>query len=93
MKTLSAILILFLAGCGFTPEGDAARAFVAEKSAQAYDAGLDNALWFVCDRASIGSVRRRFGATTDKAAIYRGLCLKDAPGNVIAEPRSGATAP
>lgn len=51
-----------------------ARDFVKTKGAQAYDAGLDNAEWFICHAASVGSIRRRYGGSTQTAAAYNALC-------------------
>lgn len=68
------VVLPLLSGCGFTPQGDLARDVIREKGAQAYDEGLDNSLWFVCNAASVGSVRRRFGGSADQAAAYNALC-------------------
>jgi hypothetical protein len=74
MNKLAVIMMLSLAGCGFTPQGDLVRDLVKEKGAQAYDEGLENSIWFICNAASVGSIRRRFGGTADSAAAYRALC-------------------
>ncbi len=52
--------LVFLAGCGFTPQGEVIRSQAFEKGGQAYDYGLDNAELFVCQIASVGSVKRRY---------------------------------
>jgi hypothetical protein len=62
---------LLLASCGFTPQGDLVRSVVREKGAQAYDEGLANSLWFMCNTASVGSIRRTFGKQMD---AYNALC-------------------
>ena len=62
---------LLLASCGFTPQGDLVRGVVREKGAQAYDEGLANSLWFMCNAASVGSIRRAFGKNMD---AYNSLC-------------------
>ncbi len=64
---------LLLAGCGLTSEGQALRDAVSTKGAAAYDAGLANAEWFICQAASVGSVRRRYGSG-ELADAYRELC-------------------
>lgn len=74
MKTVAVIAVLFLSACGFTPQGDLARDVVREKGAQAYDEGLENSLWYICNAASVGSVRRRFGVSPEAAAAYQSLC-------------------
>lgn len=78
MKTLVAMMLISLAGCGFTPQGDLVRDAIRDKGAQAYDEGLENSLWFICNAASIGSVRRRFGGSADSASAYRALCAPSA---------------
>jgi hypothetical protein len=70
----AAAAVLVLASCGFTPEGDMARDFVKTKGAQAYDAGLENAEWFLCNAASVGSIRRRYGRDAQTVAAYNALC-------------------
>lgn len=65
---------LLLAGCGFTPQGDFARGAVRDYGAQAYDAGLENAEWFLCHAASIGSIRRKYGRDQTTADAYNQLC-------------------
>jgi hypothetical protein len=67
--------ILLLGGCGLTPQSEAVRDLAASSGAQAYDEGLANAEWFVCQAASVGSVQRRYGAAPDLAAAWRSLCL------------------
>ncbi len=75
MKTILAFsLVLLLGACGFTPQGDFVRQQVSEKGAQAYDEGLANAHWFVCNAASVGSVRRAYGKSETDARLYREFC-------------------
>lgn len=75
MKKLAILaLALSLSACGFTPQGDLARDVVRERGAQAYDEGLENGLWFMCRGASVGSIRRKFGASRDLMAAYNTLC-------------------
>lgn len=75
MKHLLVVgLGLTLAACGFTPQGDLARDIVREKGAQAYDEGLENAEWFICNAASVGSIRRKYGKDSATAAAYKQLC-------------------
>ena len=71
------LLILALAGCGFTTQGNAVRQGVATYGAQAMDEGLVNAEWFVCKAASVGSIQRRYGADPTKAQAWKALCLVD----------------
>ena len=73
--------VLLLAGCGFTPQGDVLRAAVKSGGARVMDEGLNNAEWYICQAASIGSVRRRYGKPGLSDA-YRTLC-DEAGGNLF----------
>ena len=66
-------LVLFLGACGLTPQGDFVREAIKSYGAKAYDEGLINAESFVCDIASVGSVRRRYGKP-GMADVYREFC-------------------
>ena len=76
-------LAALLAGCGFTPQGDAVRDAVKARGAQAYDEGLENAEWFICQAASIGSVRRRYGDSEPRLIAYRTLCELPSAGSIV----------
>lgn len=69
-----ACLSVTLGACGFTGFGDTARDAVTVKGAQAMDEGLANAEWFMCNAASIGSIKRRYGKTAEQAAAYNAIC-------------------
>lgn len=75
MRAIALAAALALSACGFTPQGDLARDLIREKGAQAYDEGLANSLWFMCNAASVGSIRRTFGKNM---AAYNAICA-DAP--------------
>ena len=77
---------LFLASCGFTPQGDAIRQGVATYGAQAYDEGLQNAEWFMCNAASIGSIKRKYGVSQKMAEAYKSLCGSGEEADVISQP-------
>ena len=80
-RLLPLVALGFLGGaCGLTPVGDGLRAAVKDAGAQAYDQGLENAEWFLCQAASIGSLRRRYGRAAETAAAYNALC--EGPGDV-----------
>ena len=66
--------ILLLTGCGLTSQGDAIRAALADKGATAMDAGVENALWFLCKAASVGSINREFEG--ERAEAYKKLCAE-----------------
>lgn len=80
---LAAGLVALLAGCGFTPQGDAFRQGIATRGAQAYDEGLTNAEWFMCNAASIGSIKRKYGVSETKAQAYKTLCGAGEDADVI----------
>ena len=68
-------LLLALAGCGLTPQGDASRRTIALRGAVVADAALENAEWVICNAATIGSVMRRYGQDPDLSAAYSTLCV------------------
>ncbi len=76
--------VALLAGCGFTPQGDAVRRAVAEGTARAGDTGLENAEWFLCEAAPVGAVKRRYGADGDMASAYAKLCDRAASAGIVA---------
>ena len=92
-------LAVLLAACGFTEAGGLARGFVASEGARAYDEGLANAEFFLCRAASVGSVQRRYGRSTETAQAWRTLCAGDGAAalEVIRAPEdagaAGAAAP
>ena len=80
------MMLVALAGCGFTGAGNFARDAVSDYGAQAMDEGLVNAEFFVCQAASVGSVMRRYGASAEKAEAWRALCERDPNAEVILPP-------
>ena len=44
------------------------------KGAQAFDEGLKNAEWFICEAASVGSIKRRYGVSRSRAKSYNEFC-------------------
>ena len=68
------VLLFALSACGFTPQGDLVRSTIKDKGAQAYDEGIENAEWFLCNAASVGSIRRKFGRDERMSAAYNTLC-------------------
>ena len=73
-----ALLTLTLGACGLSPEGDAFRGLVRNKGAIAADAGLENATWYLCNAASVGAIKRKFGQNEEKARTYMELCKDEA---------------
>lgn len=84
--TLGLLLPLALAACGFTPQGTAVREFVKVEGAKAYDEGLINAEWFICNAASIGAIMRRYGQSEKSAKGWRALCLRDPAAQLVIAP-------
>ena len=86
MKALMIAGTVVVAGCGFTPQGDFVRNAVSEQGAQAFDAGLVNAEWFICQAASIGSVKRHYGQSKEAADAYNELCDQAGSELIVAGP-------
>lgn len=42
--------------------------------AKAMDGVLSEAEWVICQAASVGAVKRRYGQSAEAAAYWRGLC-------------------
>lgn len=68
------ILGITLSSCGFTSFGDNIREGVSTKGAQAYDEGLANSEWFMCEATSVGSAKRRYGGDAEKANAWKVIC-------------------
>jgi hypothetical protein len=75
-----------LAGCGLTPQGDALRQGIATYGAQAADEGLVNAEWYLCSAAPVGSIKRRYAVSKQKADAYKELCGAGEDADVIGAP-------
>jgi hypothetical protein len=67
-------LLFLLSNCGFTSQGNLIRDVTEARGAQAYDEGLVNAEWFLCEAASVGSIRRAYGGSQQSADAWRELC-------------------
>ena len=80
-----AATLLFLGACGFTSQGDFVRDAVKDRGAAAFDEGLSNAEWYVCRAASIGSIKRRYGRTTDSVDAYNRFCGEASEGLIRVE--------
>ena len=73
-RSIPIFMSLLLGACGLTPQGDAFRGIVKEKGGQVMDQGLTDAEWFMCEAASVGSVKRRYGG--GKSGAYNELCAQ-----------------
>ena len=67
-------LVILLNGCGVTDQGKIIQDSIIEAGEQVNDAGLNNAQWFTCYGASVGSVRRKFGGSEESQATYEKYC-------------------
>jgi len=76
------LVLLALAGCGFTSQGNLIREVVKQGTQKAGEAGLENAEWFLCEAAPVGAVKRRYGSA-DVAEAYAKLCERGGAGNII----------
>lgn len=70
-------IIIFLAGCGLTSEGDFARETIRTKGKKAAAVSLENSEWYMCRAASVGAVKDRYGVSMDKVAAYNIICKQD----------------
>ncbi len=73
LAAVAIVAIVLLGACGFTQAGDAFEASARGAAAKAYDAGLVNAEQFVCNDASVGSIKRRYGKAP---AVYNSFCAQ-----------------
>ena len=74
------LILLSSSSCGFTEKGDLVRDAVRTYGAQAYDEGLENAEFYICRAASVGSIVRRYGQEPKLFHAWRALCIGvDAP--------------
>ncbi len=79
MMRISVIaLILVLGGCA------TARDVVKQKGAQAADQVLVDAEWTLCQASSVGSIKRKYGQTVERADTYKDFCDGDGKANVVA---------
>jgi hypothetical protein len=64
---LVALVTIALSGCITDP--------VRDKVAGAYDVGLEKAEGFICNDASIGSIIRKYGISSDRAKAWKDFCF------------------
>ena len=69
---------LALSGCS-----DVLRAGVVQRGATVADKALEDAEFLLCRAATVGSVVRRYGVSTDKADAWRTICRTDPVAKVI----------
>ncbi len=76
------ILFLLLSACASI---DTAKMAVAVKGAEISDTVLKDAVWWTCQGSSVGAVKRMYGSTAERAALYREFCQGSGTANVIGE--------
>ena len=84
MKWLAVYLIGFVVGLLLLLSACSAVNTIATKGAEISDTALTNAEWMMCKGASVGSVKRRYGVTLERANLYREFCDGSGEANVIA---------
>ncbi len=62
---------LLLSGCTGL---DTTRTAIAAKGAAAADQILIDAEWSLCFAATVGSIKRRYGQTIERAGTYKSFC-------------------
>lgn len=85
---IALLLLLALQGCGQTQYGNIARSVVTDRGAEVADEGLANAEWFVCSAATIGSVKRKYGVSRERAEAYNRFCPDTSGARVIEGPEA-----
>ena len=78
---VSIAAFVFLASCETV---DTARGVVKLKGAKLADDVLLDAEWLICKKASIGSIKRKYGQTVDRANTYNDFCDGDGDSDVVA---------
>lgn len=83
IKILGILALLTLGACSLL--GDAKQT-LATKGAEFMDEGLNDAEWFMCYAASVGSVRRRYGKSVERSTAWRELCEPNPQPTAIGRP-------
>lgn len=73
------MLIFVLAGCAQYEAFQDLKEMGKKRAADVADNKLENDIWFICQGATIGSIRRKWG---NKSEVYNNFC-KDSSGSVI----------
>lgn len=77
-------IVFALLGLGACAQTSAMKSAIAVKGAELSDTGLQDAVWWTCKGASVGSVKRMYGQTLERATTYREFCEGSGDTNVIA---------
>ncbi len=76
--TLSASAITILVLLGGCTTSDRVRSIVADKGADAADDVLESSEWAICEAATFGAIKRRYGDSSEKWSALNTLCGKAA---------------
>ncbi len=79
-KMIAIIIALSLSGCASYQAGKIA---IVSKGAELSDEILTTAEWTVCYAASVGSIKRRYGMSVDRANLYREFCYGEGEANIV----------
>ncbi len=81
IKCLVLFSTLLLIGCA---QVDAGKKVLAQKGATLSDSALVDAVWWTCQGSSVGAVKRMYGASAERADLYREFCQGSGTANVVA---------
>ena len=81
MKWLVLFGTLLIMGCSSV---DIAKKGLIQRGSEISDSALIDAEWWVCTAATVGSVKRRYGLTQERANLYREFCDGSGTANVVA---------
>ncbi len=74
MKTVLVLMMLMLSGCA---SWDTLQAGFAVEGARAADEALQTYEWGICEAATVGSWKRRYGQDPNKAEAWAMMCSKN----------------
>ncbi len=72
-------LMLLLSACA----GGISGSPIAQKGAVVSDTALKDAVWWTCQGASIGAVKRMYQTSAERASLYREFCEGSGTANVV----------
>lgn len=75
-----AIGLLAISGCA---NFDLGKQAVVAKATEWSDDALNDAIWWTCKGASVGSVQRKYGMSVDRASMYKVFCFGQGDANIV----------
>lgn len=78
-KLIPLLLIAALSGCA----SQNTKQSVASYGAGIADDKLDSTLWYLCNAATVGSIKREFGTSLSRADLYKSMCEGEKGANVV----------